>query len=328
MAYDENKLPIDEIEEALSDNYTGEGVDVFDSYDGEDEIIEQYDGEAASEEMEVYEDYDGEEDDMLDYTGGKLTEDALKKSTKRETFTIENKTDKQLVIAINPASFPTNRVVEVKDDGSGNPVYPTLGGATLPATGKSIGDLFLEYNNPEELVKAGINVDTVLDDGIIYANSTSQYLKVTSAKPEGSIRHWLNYIKYNPVYVAALHISSDNTALFESGIELKKISPFFIFGEDRIPFQDAFRPDNYNVKKIVVEKGFRLDANTVAILTVPANTTATFTFVIGAEMNAGKALVKKIERAVKQQPRRRRWRIVRRHRWGRPLRRFFRRRHR
>ncbi len=326
---EQNQAPVKELQDImdnLSDNYTGEDVDIYDNYDGDYEIEESYDGDTAAEELEVYENYSGENDELLDYTGERLTEEALRKSTKRETFTIENTTTHQIVVALNPGSFPVINSVSVYKDANGNLKYKEIGGAELAAPdGLKEGDLMIKFNNPKELKEAGINVDTVLDDGIIYAEDNTHYVKVSASKPEARIRHFLNYIKHNPILVAATHISSDNPALYESGLELKNISPFFLFGEQRVPFQDDFRPQNYNVKKIIVERQYRLDGNTVAVLSIPAQTKATFTLVVGAEANTGKALERKVHKIIHHKPHHRIFRIVRRHRWGRPMFRRFRR---
>ena len=265
-------LTPDQVNQMLSDNFNGDPT------------------------LEVYESYTGAEDmDVESFSGKGLLD--LEKSTKRFGVRVKNTYSEAKEVVITPALFPTARPALVFDD-NGTHKYKKPGGYAVPApTGAAVNDIIMEYNSIKNIIAAGHNVDAVFDDGIILAASASQQLTVEATGTNALVRQFLQYLKENPTIFAGMHIVADNTAAFEVDLRLRRISPFKVYDEERIPFQDAFKPENRNVEKIVVQREFQLDGNTLGILTVPGNTTMTITFVAGASSSQAIALKRKFKTA-------------------------------
>lgn len=267
-------------------NYTPEDIDKM--------LSNGFDGtETVGEDVEVYTAYTGEDDPDVESFAGKGLK-SLENSTKRFGIQIVNKSNSAKELVLDPGIFPTTRAALVFDD-SGTLKYKKPGGYAVNApAGSAANDIIVEYNNPAEIIAAGHSIDVVADDGIVWATSATEYLQTQATGPNARIRKFLEYIKKNPTVFAAIHIVANNTAMFETELRLRRVSPFKVYDEERIPFQDGFRPSNYNVEKIIVKRDFQLDGETLAVLTIPGQTTATLTFVAGATSSRAIALKRKL----------------------------------
>ena len=257
----------EELEARLSQNYTG------------------------PEEEEAY---TGEDDIYLDYVGGQKNLESARKSTNRMGFTITNNTTTQKVIALGTASYKTARAALVFDD-TGVLKYAEIGGDAVAAPSTAAeNDILTKYNEVAELLAAGHRVDAVLDDGIIYSDG-GKTVVVSAASSNASIRHFMEFVKNNPTYFVGMHIVSSDESMYESEFVSKKCSPFKVYDEVRLPFQDYFDPKNFNTKKIIVKENFHFDNETLSTVTIPAGATVTFTFVAAAIESNATALKNKVQ---------------------------------
>jgi hypothetical protein len=254
------------------------------------ELSSSFDGDDDS--IEIFENYTGENDEFIESYSGKGLLD-LDKSTKRFALSIENTTSTAKQLVLTPGNYPVIRAAAITKDSSGKTVYKAIGGKQITAPdGYSAGDVIILYDNPEELIAAGHRIDCVADDGIVFSDATGM-VRIKAAKQEARLRYFLEFIRKNPTLFAGMHINSDNTAQFETELILRRTSPYAVYGEERIPFQDGFRPSNMNVDKIIIEHEFQFDGETLAIVTIPAKTKSTFTFVAGAVSSQAISLKKK-----------------------------------
>lgn len=270
----------EKIDKMLSDNYDGDNVnddiEVYDDYDGDND-----------DDIEVYEDYDGTDDPDVELFDGTSLKD-MRKSTKRFAFHVINSGTEDKTLVLTPGYFNTMRAAAVYDD-SGTLKYKLPDGTAVNApTGYAVGDIVLDFKSIEGIVKAGIQADAVADDGQLIAD-----LQVSSAYKERSIRSFLNYIAKNPTLFASIQISSNNVQIFEQALELRRTTPYAVTGAEIIPFQDGFKPENRNNNKIIVNKEFQFNGETIATLRIPAQTDATLTFVAGAVASRANALKRK-----------------------------------
>jgi len=258
-------LSPDAIDKMLSDNYTGE------------DLIEEY----------------GDKDFIESYVGKRcLSESKFKQSTKRFGYSIANTTNRRIDIALTPAQFPTLRNTIVEDDSGAKILMP--GGAKVETTA-AIGSIVTAWNNPEEIKDAGLRIDAVADDGIVYADASGTVV-VTADKAEASYRAFLNFIKKHPTVFAGIHVTCSNADMFSSALKTRRVTPFAIYGENIIPFQDAYKSTNMNPNKIEVLRNFQLDEETVSVISIPAATTVSFTFIAGAIVSLAHGLKNKVER--------------------------------
>lgn len=265
------------------EKYTQEEIDALlsDNYEGSIEILT--------------ENYDGSDDLYLDYDGVRSLKDDMKKSKKRISFTIVNATDEQMVVALNPGMFRTDRSALVYDDSGLK--YRAYGGGELAApAGAVANDIIHEWNDPSEIISAGYTVDAVFDDGIVYALSSNaaKRLTITAQKKEASVRAFLDYIKRNPTSFAGIHITSTDINFYETELTLTRVTPYGKYGEDRVPFQDSNLPTNNNTGKVIIEQSFQLDGETLAVITVPSGATVNISLVAAAVESAAVGLKNKV----------------------------------
>ncbi|MDL2309029.1 hypothetical protein LJC53_05550 [Bacteroidales bacterium OttesenSCG-928-C03] len=119
------------------------------------------------------------------------------------TVLIENKlSSRPARIALIPANFDTKAVVNGK----------------------------LAYNSIDEINKAGYNVEAVLCEGA-FTNTVNEVVTadvaMQAADPARTIRHFLDYIKLNPIKLKNLEIVSDDANMFDTNMVLTFVNPFF-----------------------------------------------------------------------------------------------------
>ena len=117
-------------------------------------------------------------------------------------FEIENTVGTAHRVALFPANFATERVV---DDGTNQ---------------------IIRYDNPEELKKAGYAVHCTLDDGKYIPTGGGDEIIMTALNPSRTIRHFLNYIKKNAHALVKMTIISDDQNSFDTDFEIMNVNPF------------------------------------------------------------------------------------------------------
>lgn len=264
----------------MAQNYSPEKIDQL--------LSDNFDGDL----VEKYNNYDGSNDPDVDlFEGNSFLK--MNQSTKRFSINISNTDAVGKTIALTPGFFSTLRATPVvAGANAGAPNRYLLPDGTYVNTTLPIGAIVIDYKSKADIEAAGIIVDAVLDDGSLIGKLLAQ-----STESERSIRNFLRDIEKNPVMFAGIQITSDNVQLFDSVLKLRTVSPYQAPMEKIIPFGDFFRSQDPNNKKIFVEKEFKFDNNTVAILNVPGNTNATLTFIAGAVVNMGNALNTKAQAA-------------------------------
>lgn len=267
--------------------YTPEQIDAA--------LTSNFDG---SDEIEMIEKYDGSQDDDIEsFTGVGL--DELQNSTQRFTISFVNTLNVQKNIVLTPGKHRVDRAALVVDDG-GTPKYKVPGGFLVPApNGKVVNDIVIDYTETANILNAGERIDAVVDDGIYYAENSINYLRADSKEADASIRQFQEFLRTNPTLFAGVHITSDNPEMYDAVLRLIKTSPFGNFKEDRIPFQDGFTGKSMNVDKIIVDKPFQLDGETLSILSIPGKTKVSITFIAGAVSSQATSLKRKQLRAEK-----------------------------
>ncbi len=251
-------LTPEEIDRQLSDNFNGDFVEEYDSFNGKG-LVESYIGNDSQ----------------------------FQTSTKRFGFAIANTTSRRVDIALTPAHFPILRnIIAADDNGTVKIVKPGGGKVAVSA---SAGSIVTEWNNPEEIKNAGFRIDCLADDGVIFADSTGT-VTLSADKPEASYRAFRKFVEKHPTKFAGMHITCKNPDMFSSSLKLRKVTPFAIYGEKLVPFQDAYTSGNMNSNKIEVRRDFQLDGETVGVLSVPADTTVSFSFVAKAVISLEKGL--------------------------------------
>jgi hypothetical protein len=293
-------LSSQEINDALSSNFDDVEVGFDDVEVGFDDVEVGFDGSVIEE---ITESYDGSQDVELDFTGAKSLKD-LTKTQKRATFSIKNDTTNQMVIAMTPANYKTQRAALVIDD-TGTLKRKHFGGGLIAVpAGYAENDIIVDYSDISEIVSAGNSVDAVLDDGIIYAlaSDPTKKVTVTASKKEASVRHLLEYIAKNPSLITSMHISSSDTTMYETELVTKRCTPYGVYGEVRVALQDAFKPSNQITNKIIVDligKGITIDNETLSTLTIPAASTVTVTIVVGVVQSTAQGLINRLKKVEK-----------------------------
>jgi len=263
---------------------------MFNPHELDQNLSDGFDGQ----EVEIYEDYNGDSDSIESFSGNGLK--ALEKSTKRFTAEINNQTTSSQEVALTPGMFRTAHAAPVVDV-AGVMSYKTIGGETTPApAGKVVDDIVVTYNDPTDIINAGHRIDAVGDDGVVYKDATGA-ITITAKHKDSNIRQFIDWIKSNPTIFAGLHILSNDTSAFESVLQIRRTSPFAVYGEERIPFQDGFIPENRNTDKIIIKRPFQLDNESLAILSIPAKTKLTISFIAGAASSQAIDLKRKTKKA-------------------------------
>jgi hypothetical protein len=246
--------------------------------------------------------YNGDDDIYLSYIGGTDAKNLIdmEKSNRRLSFQIINATTSRKVIAINPASYPVNSAAAVYLDTTLKYIHPNGKGVLAAPAGYIEKDIISMFNSVLEIKAAGNgNVDAVLDDGVIYAEAAdpTKRITVTATNPESSVKHFMKHSRTSPTAFVGMHITSDDSTMFETELVSKRITPYGNEREVKIPFQDFADPKNPNTGKIIVKAGFQIDPETLVLLTVPAGATITVSMIAGAIESNGVALARKIEGA-------------------------------
>lgn len=269
----------EELQSELTDNFDGNN----------DNDIYGFDGDI----------YDGQDDPSLNFVGtddGKGSFSKMAQNSRTFGFDVDNKTDSAKVIAISTGSLDTRSLALVYDD-AGTLKYkvPVGKGVVLAPVGSAANDILSFENAVSELLAAGIIVDAVLDDGIIYAEAAdpTKYIKVTPTIPRSTVRHLREYIKETPTLIVGMHITCTDATMFQTDIVSKLVNPYGVYGEKRISFEKYYQTSQFLQNKIVVKAELQLDPETIALITIPAGAKVTFSMQAGVVESTAHALTQK-----------------------------------
>jgi hypothetical protein len=127
------------------------------------------------------------------------------------------------------------------------------------------------YTAKAALNAYGIPVDASLDDGTI---STS--VVATSRNAKNRIRHFLNYIKLNPLRLTKLTIQGSNQDVFNESIFVQPDSPVHGTATQEIPLNAALDKFQVQDNKIELLPNLPVFDETVMWMRIPAGRTVQF----------------------------------------------------
>lgn len=127
------------------------------------------------------------------------------------------------------------------------------------------------HTNKAALNTYGIPVDATLDDGTLMTNVTA-----TSRNPKFKIRHFLQYVKFNPLVLTKLTVKGDNADVFNRSLFVMPDSPVHGTATQEIPLGGAI--DRYQVQdnRADLTPNLPIFDETVAWITIPAGRTVAF----------------------------------------------------
>lgn len=147
--------------------------------------------------------------------------------------------------------------------------YTVVQSGTTPFAVESVT---AHQHNKTALVAYGIAVDAVLDDGTI---DTS--LVATPKNSQYKIRHFREYVKFNPQWLTELTIEASNKDVFEQDLFLRQDSPLQGTGLKQISLSDYLNVMQNQENKIVIPMGnVPLGDETIMYMNIPAGRTVNF----------------------------------------------------
>lgn len=260
------------------------------------------------------------EDDLVEFSGraqGFGNEDL---SSSRYSIKVETGAN-DIVLALTDGPFKTDRVAEnvivpnspalrvtdaslsTTSQGSGQQAFSMIGNGFLISNDATAWEHRHLKDETREINKAISSVQAVLADGIenfVYLYDKDIYLKVSPKDSTKPISMFKEFVKKNASRVIGMVISaSENSPIFNEVLHIQPISPFKNIGDTKIFFQDSLRPNQFVKDKIEIKTDFQFDDQKVVYMTIPKNTTAEITFLIGGVFNQATALEKKATKALK-----------------------------
>lgn len=201
------------------------------------------------------------------------------------SFTLKSTLTYPYTVAILPGCVPTERVVQIIDDGLNN-AYIGMGGALIPAP-LPVGSVVLLHDEVKHFNPySGVDVRAVINQELTQNfNNRLQYIFKTNSFDVGEISVesingvdiLRNMMRQNAVRIYEIHIQSSNEDMFSTQMIIKDTNPFKNSAIEYINLEDWFKPDNALSKKIIVDKPFFLDNMTLLALNLPGNTEVTIT---------------------------------------------------
>jgi hypothetical protein len=147
-----------------------------------------------------------------------------------------------------------------------------------------------------DLQAAGYPAVGILRDGqVVPGAAAGAEVTAASKVAQRSISAMLEFMKFNPARVVAIHMQADDPEQFDTNLELATYSPFRNLGQDYIRLQDFYDPDQFSSKKIEIPlistgQTFQLDNQQIALMTILAGRRVTMTLFFGAINNQAKKL--------------------------------------
>lgn len=132
----------------------------------------------------------------------------------------------------------------------------------------------LVFNDKTELNTYGVPVDGVLIDGTIITDVTG-----TAKSASATIRHFLDYVKANPLMLQELTVEANNKDVFEEEIYLRQGTPLDGTGDKQISLTDYLNTMQVQDTKVNIPLGnLPVGNNTIMWMNIPAGRTVNFNF--------------------------------------------------
>lgn len=189
------------------------------------------------------------------------------------TFNVTNNAETDLSLALIPASFQTEEVIN------------TVTTAKVDDTDVVTAiESDLVPSSPAALRNAGYNVGAVLHDtnGKAYRNETTGAdVTMSSSDPTRTINEFLRYIKLNPVRVKNMEIYSANANALATNLNITFVNPFFKNAIQSIDLSTFFDLYQYNQNRIKIDfTGNELELSDISLLTCTVPASATMQFIM------------------------------------------------
>jgi hypothetical protein len=150
------------------------------------------------------------------------------------------------------------------------------------------------FSNEVEMNAQGYQIAGIFKDGQVVPGATVGVNDVVlSPMRKQTWKMLQDFIKNNPTRLIGFSVSSDNTDMYETEIQVEPASPFSRQAEQIIDLAGYYSPDQFSAKKVEVDlindaNDFSFDDQNTAIMTLLANTTAMITFRFAGIENSAK----------------------------------------
>jgi len=231
------------------------------------------------------------------YFGSKKTDPYLLFPGSSDSFANEDSSNLTFQFKVKN-TFGANKVIALFPA-----YYDTIGLTVGLDSGSDVSYGALHYHDKKAIAAGGNYVDCVIDAGDILVDTVTPTKKVTITEVEGTIRDLVNFVKHNPTRVVELRVEAADRSAYTSDLTLRRVNPFLKGDDVPVKIKNYFDPNQFQTGMVIVDKPFQLDANTLALWTIPAlangvaDVEVTFTFTIGAIESSARALAKKAELA-------------------------------
>lgn len=203
------------------------------------------------------------------------------------SFTLKSTFTNEYKVAILPGCIPTERIVQVFNDGLGNKVYNAIGGGAVNAIYNNVGDIILLHDEVSFLKDySGINIDAVVNQEQFQSitgkvqtifKRDSDDIGAITVQSQNGVDVLRNMIRQNAIRVYEIQIQSSNSDMFSTYMVIKDTNPLKNSSVEYFNLEDWFKTDNALAKKIIVDKPFFLDNLSLLVFSIPGNTEVTIT---------------------------------------------------
>lgn len=186
------------------------------------------------------------------------------------TFSVDNASGSTVTVALFPANFDTHAITAALTGTaaslSGNAETYTPAG-TIAVTSM--------YTSKTEINNAGYSaVNCALDDGTIATSVTA-----TALNSAFRIRHFLNFIKHNPITLKSMTIQGTDSSVFNVPITVAYVSPLGNYGVDTLNLNEYYGINQTSTTKIELnDLNMPVDDTLLMYIPIAASKTVTFTY--------------------------------------------------
>lgn len=172
-------------------------------------------------------------------------------------FSVNNEAEANIAMALVPANFDTERLVIDN------------------------GEVIRTFDNITALNNAGINVGAVLADGTTNATINGKTVNVVCSPtdPTKTIKHFLDYIKFNPQQLKHMDIISSNTNMWTGTLSITFCNPFFKNSVQEVQLNTFFSRFQYQSNRLGIDFSKNpLEFSDLLLLTctIPASSSVQF----------------------------------------------------
>lgn len=207
----------------------------------------------------------------------------------KRQFSVEivNTTGLKKVIAlcpgfISPLGLNTETVTVTAEDGT--------------STVDVLKSASLSFQNAQRLQTEGYSVDFILNDGVLLDNGTGT---LEASSPDGEIKSFLDYARYNPQRVVNFDVSVNDKTVFPKNLSVARLRPDYSVAIKKIPISKYFDPDQSQSTKVNVPIDMQFDSQNLIFFELPGlqngvmQTSIEFNFNLGASHEYGTAIINK-----------------------------------